>query len=307
MGVGGFTVVVIAEQDPEGGLRSPRKTRASAAGAVWSQTAGLAERPAVTRSGTEGSGGRRQAAVAVEQDGAPRWCAWIRLAVPPACGTLDAVSWTPGLPVCWLYCGVCQCPMGNRALPWESGKRGKDSCGASIPKACFGDVRSRRAIFMERSGKRVGQRGFMEDPRSACCRRRAVAEALSRARYRVCGGIGGKEPASQLEERAFMEVDSPRACKGKVDAWGARMGKGGSRGDPMPETWGRAALYRRGAVFKRPDNATENGGMRLHGRGGSWAVGAWKIGAGWSFTGVPRARPAFRALTWGSRMHEACP
>lgn len=179
VGVGGFAVVVIAEQDPEGGLRSPRKTRGSAAGAVWSQTAGLAERPAVTRSGTEGSGGRRQAAVAVEQDGAPRWCAWIRLAVPPACGTLDAVSWTPGLPVCWLYCGVCQCPMGNRALPWESGKRGKDSCGASIPKACFGDVRSRRAIFMERSGKRVGQRGFMEDPRSACCRRLAAAKVFS--------------------------------------------------------------------------------------------------------------------------------
>ena len=85
------------------------------------------------------------------------------------------------------------------------------------------------------------------------------------ARYWARGGIGTKEMASRLEERAFMEADSPRACKGMVDARDARMGKGSSRGDQMPGTWGRAALYRRGAVFKRPVGAVGNGGMRLHG------------------------------------------
>ena len=157
VGVGGFAVVVIAEQDPEGGLRSPRKTRASAAGAVWSQTAGLAERPAVTRSGTEGSGGRRQAAVAVEQDGAPRWCAWIRSIVPSACGTSETrFHGRPDRLFVGFIAVSASTRWGIERSYGNQGECGKDGCGACIPKACFGDARPRRAISMEGMGKQAG-------------------------------------------------------------------------------------------------------------------------------------------------------
>ena len=192
VGVGGFVVVVvIAEQDPEGGLRSPRKTRGSAAGAVWSQTAGLAERPAVTQSGTEGSGGRRQAAVAVEQGGALRWCAWIRLAVPPACGTLDAVSWTPGLPVCWLYYGVCRCPMGNRAPMGIRGNAGRMAADKH-PESMF---RERAVAKGDLHGK-VGKAGQVTRFHGGSPKR--LLQATGRGKGVLMGHVIGYAAASVL-------------------------------------------------------------------------------------------------------------
>ena len=256
------------------------------------------------RSDAERHGGQRRQTTGCRSRGARRRAEVVCLdPIDRAVGLRNlrnAVSWTPGSPVCRLYCGVCQYPMGNRALLWESRGMREGWLRGMHPESMLRGCAAAKGDLHGRDGKA----GWVARLHGGSPKR--LLRAAGHGKGVLIGhGTGHAEASAPRRWQAGWKnaLSWRRILRAPAKAWWMHGMLVWARGVPeatrcLEPGAGRPCIGA-GRYSSVPSVPSETAECAYMG-GGSWAVDAWNVGAGWSFSGVPWARRALRSLSWGA-------